>query len=136
MLRLPLSLVLTCLAVLALLTNPVAAAAAQAACAQAASATMAGGDDAPAMAMTPMAGMDHAHAQTATDPCCDQTAKHRPARDCVQICAIGCAAVAALPATPLTVSLIAAPVVNVPRPDSSGFAHEPTGLDRPPKFSA
>ncbi len=135
MLRLPLSLVLTCLAVLALLTNPVAAAAAQAACAQPAPAAMAGMDDASAMAMTPMAGAKHVQAQKAADPCCDQAGKHKPGKACAQICAISCAVVAS-PATPLTASLVTTPVVNIPRPDSSGFAHDPSGLDRPPKFIA
>jgi hypothetical protein len=136
MFRLPFSLVLTCLAVLALLTNPVAAAAAQAACAQTAPAAMAGMDDASAMAMMPMAGADHVQGQKAADPCCDHTAKHKPGKDCTQICAISCAVVVALPATPLAASLLATPVVNVPRPESSGFAHDPSGLDRPPKFIA
>ena len=130
MLRFPLSLVLTCLAVLALLTNPVAAAAAQANCAQTAPAGMA---DMPGMAAMPMAGHDGAQAQTAADPCCGQPANHKPGKDCAQICAISCAVVVALPATALTVSLVSLPVTNVPRPDASGFAHNPTGLDRPPK---
>jgi hypothetical protein len=133
MLRFPLSLILTCLAVLALLTNPVAAAAAQANCAQTVPAAMAGMDDMPGMATMPMASHDGAQAQKAADPCCDQPAKHKPGKDCAQICAISCAVVAALPATALTVSLVSMPVTNVSRPDSSGFAHNPSGLDRPPK---
>jgi hypothetical protein len=130
MLRFPLSLVLTCLAVLALLTNPVAAAAAQADCAQTVPAAM---DDMAGMATTPMAGHDRAQAQKAAGPCCDQTTPHRPGRDCAQICAISCAVVAALPATPLTVSLVSMRVTNVPRPDVSGFTHDPAGFERPPK---
>jgi len=90
----------------------------------------------PGMATTPMAGADHAQAQKTADPCCDQAAKHRSSKDCAQICAISCAVVVVLPATPLTASLVATPVVNVQRPDSSGFAHDPSGLDRPPKFIA
>jgi uncharacterized protein involved in copper resistance len=136
MLRLPLSLVLTCLAVLALLTNPVAAAAAQAACAQPAPAAMAGMDDASAMATMPMASMDHAQAQPMADPCCDHAAKHKPGKDCAQICAVGCAIAAALPATPHTASLVTTPVVNVARPESAARAFDPSGLDRPPKFIA
>ena len=133
MLRFPLSLVLTCLAVLALLTNPVAAAAAQADCAQSVPAAMAGMDDMPGMASTPTAGPDRAQAQTAADPCCDHAAKHKSGKDCAQICAVSCAVVAGLPATSLTVSLVSMPVTNVPRPALSGFAHDPSGFERPPK---
>ncbi len=92
MLRLPLSLAVAFLAVLALLTNPVAA---RAACVQAAPVAMAGMD----MSATPMPGSAHVGAQKTTGgPCCDHSGRHRMSdKSCAQACAASCAVAAALP---------------------------------------
>lgn len=131
MLRLPLSLALACLAVLALLTNPVAAAAAQMACTPAA---MAGMDDAAAMA--PMADADHAQVRKAANPCCDQAAQHQPGKACAQACAAACAVIIALPYSPPGQGLVyvraPAPAFRLVWPQ----AHDPAGLKRPPKSMA
>ncbi len=129
------SLVLTVLAVLALLTNPVAAAAAQAACAQPAPAAMAGMDDA-AIAGMPMAGADQAQAHGPADPCCDHGGKSKPAKDCAQVCALACAATPVAPAVFVSLPLLAGRVANAPRLDAPGPSHDPSGLDRPPKTFA
>ena len=124
------------LAVLALLTNPVAAAAAQAACAQSAPVAMASMDDA-AMVDMPMAAVDQAQAHATADPCCDHGGKSKPAKDCAQICALACAATTVAPAVFVSLPLIAVErVANAPRLDAPGPSHDPSGLDRPPKTFA
>ncbi len=118
-------LLIAILAVLALIANPVtAAAAAQAAC----------GQGKPAIGID-MAGMDHAAANSpVSDPCCDHGSKTK--LSCAQACAAECGVAAVLamtsPGTPCTfVRTVLSPAHQMaPRP------HEPSGLDRPPKSIA
>jgi hypothetical protein len=119
------SLVLAVLAVLALLTNPVAA---QAACMQ----------PEPAMAGMDMgtSGADWAHMPMATAPCCDHDGKSKPMKDCAQVCAMSCAATPLTPAVFVSLPLFAGQVANAPHPDAPGPTHNPSGLDRPPKAIA
>jgi hypothetical protein len=126
-------LLLALLAVLALLTNPVAAAAAQVACSHDDGSVAMSGMD-----MDAMPGMEQAGTGKGGDPCCDQSGHHGQKRDmaCVQACAAMCA---------VAVSLTAAAddVVFAPRPADvpsarivSPHPYEPPGLKRPPKSIA
>lgn len=121
-------LVLAFLAVLALLANPVTAAASQAACSR--DGSMAG------MGMAASAHMDASSAQkTAATPCCDHSGQHGKKSDasCAQACAATCGVTVALTAP--TFGVVFAPVLvetplarTVPQ-----HPYEPPGLKRPPK---
>jgi uncharacterized protein involved in copper resistance len=120
--------VLALLAVLALLSSPMTAVAAQAACGHDGSAAMAGMD------MSAMPGMDHAGAQKAGgDPCCDHTDKHRMSKDCAQVCATSCAVAVALPSSPVSIVFVAVRAPFVPARATPTPSFEPSGPERPPK---
>lgn len=126
--------VLALLAVLALLSSPMTAAAAQVACSQDGPEAMAGMDMA-GMAMSSMASMDHAGTQKG-DPCCDHTGKHKMSKDCAQVCATACAVAVALPSSSASIVFVAvrAPLVAAPMAPTPSF--EPSGPERPPKSMA
>jgi hypothetical protein len=116
-------LVLAFLAVLALLSTPVTAAAAQVACSQ--PMPMAMGMDMP--------GMEQADVHAAGDPCCDHGDQHpQPDKSCAQACAAMCGVVVPM-ASPFgaTLSFVSAPLTAL----AAGHlrSHKPAGLDRPPK---
>ena len=119
---------LALLAVLALAASPIAAAAVQAACDRSAPAAMAGMN---------MPGMDSASGAQVTDPCCNRgDQKGQNGKGCAQACATSCALAVAL--TPSSAS-IAPGYGRAPVPAArlaSAHAHEPAGLERPPKSMA
>jgi hypothetical protein len=122
-------LLLAILAVVAMLANPLAAAAAQASCVQDQTASMAGMD------MSGPAAKTSASADQSM-PCCDEKgAPHKSGRDCAQAC-IAMFAVAVVPdvASPLRVNAGTAPAQVAPT--QSPHAYRPAGLDPPPKLSA
>lgn len=125
-------LVLALLAVMALLSSPVTAVAAQAACGHNGPMAMAG------MEMSAMPGMDQAGTQKGADPCCDQTSDHGGKRDmsCAQACAAMCGVTVAL--TAVSYDVVLAPVAaDVPAARAvSPHPYKPPGLKRPPKSIA
>jgi hypothetical protein len=132
MLRLRLSLVLAFLAVLALLTTPVAAAAAQAACGQI------GSSAAASMDMSATRGMAEAGSQKASvDPCCDHGASHNmDHKGCASACATSCAVTAAAPGPVVASISVFATAQLTPARLAPASPHEPAGLMRPPKSMA
>ena len=120
--------VLALLAVLALLSSPITAAAAQASCGRDGPAAMAGMD------MSAMPGMDHAGAQKPNgDPCCDHTDKHKMSKDCAQACATSCAVAVALPTASVSIRFIPIRVALAPARLATARPFEPAGPERPPK---
>jgi hypothetical protein len=124
--------VLALLAVIGLLTSPVAAAAAEAVCGGHGGAAM-------QMAMTDMPSMAQANTGKA-DPCCDPNKGHAPNQhsnaDCAQACAAMCGVIAALPSTPVA---FLAPPARDSQPQARAASlkpHEPSRLERPPKSIA
>jgi hypothetical protein len=126
------SLIATLFAVLALLANPVATAAARTACAM--------GDAPAAMArtssdMASMPGMAKAGQAATVDPCCDHSGQQKPTdgKSCALTCASGCVAAAvALPALTghaFTYERLALAPASAVWP----CPHAPSGLERPPK---
>ena len=124
------------MAVLALLVNPVAAAAAQVACATAeATAPMDAAQDVKAA----MPGMDQqaAPAQATTDPCCDHSGGSKmDDKSCALACASACAVTAVLSDTPTSVSLAYSRAAEVPARAVWAKPYDPLGLERPPKSIA
>lgn len=117
--------VLAFLAVLAMLSDPVAATAAQVTCGRAATAPMAG------MVM-PAAHVDTL--KTTADPCCDHSGDHKtPDRNCAQACATTCAVSAAPPPSLTGVTFVLTIALLTPAPANFVTAYEPPGLKRPPK---
>lgn len=119
--------VLALLAVVALLSSPMTAAAAQVACSHDEPAAMA------SMDMSGMPGMDSADASKAGDPCCDHGGKSGMTKDCAQACATMCAVTAALPSPPASLVRMPARVALAPARAAPGYAFEPSGPERPPK---
>jgi|UppTromiDAQMD015_1034417.scaffolds.fasta_scaffold00595_3 hypothetical protein len=121
--------VLALLAVIGLLTSPVAA---SAACGGHGGAAM-------QMAMADMPGMVQANTGKA-DPCCDPNKGHAPNQhsnaDCAQVCAAMCGVIAALPSAP--VAFLAPPDREAPLQARAASLkpHEPSRLERPPKSIA
>ncbi|MGI9169334.1 MAG: hypothetical protein ACR2FH_04050 [Caulobacteraceae bacterium] len=111
-------LLIALLAVLALISNPIAAAAAQAACDRAG----------PAMAGMDTSGM--ASMNTTHEP--GQQHK-KAAPSCAQSCATICGVAVALPSSPLRIKLARERTIVAARPDLAAHPHEPAGLERPPK---
>lgn len=123
-------LLLALLAVLALLANPVTAAAAQVACtAQGDASAMSGMD----MAGTP--GLSGAKVVGATsDPCCDHSGKSKTADlSCVQACATACAVMVALPNPAVSVARYATAAAVRPGSMASHASLTPARLERPPR---
>jgi hypothetical protein len=123
-------LLLALLAVLALLANPVSAAAAQVACTA--------GGDASAMSRTDTAGtpgMAHVGAGTASaDPCCDHSGKSKTGdMSCVQACATACAVIVALPSPAVSVARYATAAVVRPASMAPPASQAPPRLERPPR---
>jgi hypothetical protein len=124
-------LLLALLAVLALLANPVTAAAAQVACTA--------GADASAMSRTDTAGtpgMAHVGAGTVSaDPCCDHCSGKSKTGDmsCVQACATACAVIVALPSQAVAVARYATAAVVRPTSMASRASQAPARLERPPR---
>jgi hypothetical protein len=121
------------LAAVALLVNPVAAAAAQVACDRGGMA-MAGMDPPQADAARPGDGHEMTAAPAAPDPCCDHSARQKTDdKTCAQACAAACAVLVGLPYSPtgqgLTWTRVSAPVAATVRPRT----HDPSGPERPPK---
>ena len=120
--------VLALLAVLALLSSPMTAAAAQVSCSHDGPAAMA------AMDMSGMPGMDHAGAQKAgADPCCDHTDKHRMSKDCAQACAASCALAMTLPGASVSIRFTPTRLALAPAVMAAARPFEPAGPERPPK---
>jgi hypothetical protein len=127
---------LALLAVLALLSRPMTAAAAQVACSQDGPAAMASMDMV-GTGMSAMPVMNHAGAQRGGgDPCCDHSGKHKMSKDCAQVCATSCAVAVALPSSSVNIVFVAvrAPLVAAPMAPTPSF--EPSGPERPPKSMA
>lgn len=125
--------VLALLAVMALHSGPVTAAAAQAACSHDGPMAMAG------MEMSAMPGMDQAGAKNAGgDPCCDPTGQHGQTTDmsCAQACATICGVAVALPSTVYGVEFTPMPAEVPSVRMVSSHPYEPPGLKRPPKSIA
>jgi uncharacterized protein involved in copper resistance len=130
-------LLLAVVAVMALLVNPVAAAAAQVACETSqAMAPMDHGDSAKMAA----SGMDHqamAIQKDGTDPCCDH---HGPQKmddkSCALACASACAIVVALPYTPFSLALAYTRAPETVAQSVWAKPYDPLGLERPPKSMA
>lgn len=124
-------LLLALLAVLALLANPVTAAAAQVACA--------GHGDAPAMSrdagMAAMPGMSRTSPGTASaDPCCDHSGTSKTAHlSCVQACATACAVMVALPSPAVSIARYATATAVRPASMASRASLTPARLERPPR---
>jgi uncharacterized protein involved in copper resistance len=121
--------VLAFLAVLALLSSPVTAAAAQVACSHDGPMAMAGMD------MTAMPGMHQAGSQKTGDPCCDQTGQHGGKSDmsCAQACAAMCGVTAALASSSYGVVFLPVRAEIPPARIVSSHPYQPAGLKRPPK---
>ena len=121
------------LAALALLVNPVAAAAAQFACDHGGMA-MAGMDHQQADMPMPGSAEETAAATTSADPCCDHSGGQKTDdRNCAQACATSCAVLVALPYTHASQLLT---WTRAPAPPTSAIwphGHDPSGLERPPK---
>lgn len=122
--------VLVLLAMIGLLANPAAAAAAQARCHDH------GGAKMMRIAMADMPGMTHADGQKAHpcgEPGKDQGQSKHDAMNCLQACAAMCGVIAALPSTPM--ALVAPPRLGAPEPArlASLKPYEPSRLERPPK---
>jgi hypothetical protein len=125
--------VLAFLAVLALLSSPVTAAAAQVACSHDGPMAMAG------MNMSSMPGMDQTGAKKAGgDPCCDQTGQHGGKSDmsCAQACATMCGVTVALASSSYGVVFVPTPADIPPARIVSSHPYQPPGLKRPPKSIA
>jgi hypothetical protein len=124
--------VLALLAVMALLVNPVTAAAAQVACAHDMQAGMVG------MGSSAMPGMAHANGhRTAADPCCDPGSQHKMSdKSCAQACAASCAVIAALPTSQLSIRLTYTRTVVAPLRRVAAEGYQPAGPERPPKSIA
>ena len=125
------------MAVLALLVNPVAAAAAQIACeeSRAAMSQM----DQQHSPMAAMPGMDQVAAvhQASSDPCCGHSGDQKmDDKTCAQACATACALLVALSFAPESQTLVymraPSPVARLVWPP----AYHPAGLERPPKSMA
>jgi hypothetical protein len=123
-------LVLAFLAVLALLINPVTAAASEAACLHDGSMEMAG--------MTMTAPTAPEFQKSGADPCCGHSGQHGKTSDasCAQACAATCGVAVALAAPAFGVMFaplrVEAPLARtVPQ-----HPYEPPGLKRPPKSMA
>jgi hypothetical protein len=88
--------------------------------------------------MTGMAAMaDHAKTTASVDPCCDHGKRHaKTGQDCAASCAVSCVSVAALAPAPIPAPLGVAHPVLRPAPEAWAYAHDPTGLSRPPKAIA
>ncbi|MBT9470785.1 MAG: hypothetical protein IV099_06330 [Phenylobacterium sp.] len=124
---------LALLAVLALLSSPVTAAAAEVACSHNGPMAMAGMD------MSSMPGMDQAGVKTAgSDPCCDQTGQHGGKSDmsCAQACATMCGVTVALVSSPYGVVFLPMQADVPPMRIVSSHPYQPPGLKRPPKSIA
>ena len=124
-------LVLAFLAVLALLANPVTAAASLAACLG--DGSMAG------MAMAAPAHMDASGVQkSAADPCCDHSGQPGKKSDasCAQACATTCGVAVALAAPAFGVMFAPLPVQAPLARTVPPHPYEPPGLKRPPKSMA
>jgi hypothetical protein len=128
---------LALMAVLALLVNPVAAAAAQVACATSQAMSPM---DAPQGAKAAMPGMAHQAgpaAQATADPCCDHSGGAKmDDKACALACASACAVVVALPYTPISLALAYSRAPHIPAPAVWAKPHDPLGLERPPKSIA
>jgi len=124
--------VLALLAVLALLVNPVTAAAAQLACVHDMQASMMG------MESSAMPGMAHADShKTMGAPCCDPGNHHKMSdKSCAQACAASCAVIAALPVSQVSIRLIYTRAVVAPLRQVSVRGYKPAGPERPPKSIA
>ena len=121
------------LAALALLVNPVAAAAAQFACVQGQTA-MAGMDQPQATTAMDRAGQAMAAAPASADPCCDHTSgKNIDDKSCAQACATTCAVLVALPYAPASQALTWTPAAAHITAAVWPHGHDPSGLERPPK---
>lgn len=125
------------MAVLAVLVNPVVAAAAQVACVESrAMSSM----DAPPDAMAAMPGMaDQAGpaAQSAADPCCDHSGRGKmDEKTCALACASACALIAALPYAPISHTLAYSRALHGPAKAVWVKPYDPLGLERPPKSIA
>ena len=121
---------LALLAVMALLVNPVTAAAAQVACGHDGPAAMAGMD------ASSMSGITRSDSRTrAVDPCCDPAGQHKTdTKSCAQSCAALCAVASAVPISVVGVTLIytRAPLFAARPLAVPGF--RPDGPERPPKL--
>ena len=130
------SLIAALLAVLALLTHPVAAAAAQAACAMGDQATASAAQVQTDMAAMPgMAKVSGVKAASA-DPCCDhsdQQQKPMDGKSCALACATTCVVPAVLPAVQANQALTYLRTASPPAHDVWPGDHSPSGLERPPK---
>lgn len=130
-------LLIALVAVLALLVNPVVAAAAMVAC-QDADAVMTPMDQTGTV-MAAMPGMAKADTvdQASSDPCCDHSKSNKMGgKPCAQACATTCAVLTALPLSSLGKTLFYA---RAPISTASFVwppAFNPSGLDRPPKSMA
>jgi hypothetical protein len=121
------------LAVLALLSSPVAAAAAQVACSHDGPMAMAGMD------MSSMPGMDQTSDKKAGgDPCCGQTSHHGGKSDmsCAQACAMMCGVTAALASSSYGMVFVPTRADIPPVRIVSSHPYQPPGLKRPPKSIA
>lgn len=116
---------LTLLAILGLLANPVSASAARAACGQAMAAGSISGAHMPGTADTQHGGVKASNAGKA----------HR-AKGCAQLCAgIGAVDVAA-EAAPVSVPFVLSAADHAPARVASVHPFEPAGADRPPRHIA
>lgn len=111
------------LMILALVANPVTAAAAQASCSMTGSSSMAG-----------MASSKTAHA--ATDPCCDRGSKEQGPKACADACANLCAVAAAVPTASVHQPAMATKTTLLPAITSMTLAFDRNLLDPPPKSNA
>jgi hypothetical protein len=132
--RSSITLIAALLAVLALLTHPVAAAAAQANCVmgdQAATGVSAQAD------MPDMPGMAKASGAKAAsvDPCCDHSDPQKPmdGKSCTFACATICAVPTVLPTALAGQILVYTSTVPLPAQIAIPASHDPYGLERPPK---
>ncbi|MCI3132797.1 hypothetical protein [Phenylobacterium aquaticum] len=121
-------ILLALLAVLALLANPVTAAAAQVACATQ-------GDASAGNSMADMPGMSDAKVAGAnSNPCCDHSGTSKAAGlSCVQACATACAVMVALPNPAVSVARYATAAVVRPASMTSRASQAPARLERPPR---
>jgi uncharacterized protein involved in copper resistance len=124
--------VLALLAVMALVVNPVTAAAAQVACVHDMQASIAGMDS------SAMSGMAHANGhKTTANPCCDPGSQHKMSdKSCAQACAASCVVIAALPTSQVSIRLIYTRAAVPPLRQVSAKGYKPAGPERPPKSIA
>jgi hypothetical protein len=122
------------MAVLALLVNPVAAAAAQVACGASMGVSAQAPSNDQAMAAMPSMAKDVASGNTSANPCCDHSGDGKmDSRTCAQTCATTCAVIVALPTSAhgQVFSYVRAPAPVLRAVWSK--PHDPSGLERPPK---